>query len=273
MAKGSKMKLFSFLVVIVFLLIFLSIFFKNGKLQNIIFDVASIPEKAFFLIGDIFSSGFKIIFSLKNVVIENSSLRLENDTLVQKLVDFEKVKSENILLREQLSLSLTKSYNLLDVKITSFEPSNLFEFLIINKGKNDGLEKDMPVILTGNILVGKITDVYDDYSKVMLITDSNNKVNVISFSNQEDIESQNRSYSGVLSGYFGKSIFMDLIEKSSLVNQKDMIITSGLDGIYPENLIVGYVDVIKDDDNAVFKQAYLNPAFLPLDSTLAFVIR
>ena len=65
---------------------------------------------------------------------------------------------------------------------------------------------------------------------------------------------------------------MDFIEKRILVFKGDRIITSGLDGVYPSGLIVGVVDLIEDQDDAVFKQAYLKPEFLPLNLTLAFVV-
>ncbi|MBI3671417.1 rod shape-determining protein MreC [Candidatus Azambacteria bacterium] len=274
MARGSgKIKLFGFLAVIVFLLIFLNIYINDGKAQNSVFDILKSPVKIFSSVGDMFVGGFKIVFGLKDIISENASLRSENKNLTQKLVEAERLREENELLRKQLSLSEERKQILIDVRILSFEPSNLSEFAVIDKGRNDGLKKDMPVILSGNILFGKISEVYDSYSKVILITDGNNKVNVKVFLNKEEKDAGKTLYNGVLSGYFGKSLFMDLIDKRSDVSFGDLIITSGLDGIYPEGLIVGKVDIIKDDDNAVFKQAYLMPAFLPLTSNLAFVIK
>ncbi len=273
MEKNSKIKIFSILAAIVLLLIFLSLFFQREKFRDAIFDVAYIPQKTFFFIGDTFLNGFKIVFSLKDIIEENAVLRSKNEDLTKKNIELENLKKENKLLRNQLSLSEKNSFNLLDVKIVSFEPSNFSEFVVINKGSKDGIKKDMPVILPGNILIGKVFKAYENYSNVLLITDKNNKVNVKSFVKKDGQESEKTSYTGVLNGYFGKSLFMNLIEKKSDIKKGDLIITSGLDGVYPDNLIIGTVDIIKDDDNAVFKQAYLNPAFLPLNFTLAFVIR
>jgi len=270
MISDGKLKFFGGTVAVILLLVFLSVFFQKGKIQSLVFDVAYIPEKVFFSISDTLSSGFGVIFSLKDIVSENSELRSENRDLQKKLIEFEGVKEQNVLLREQLALGGKSELDLLEAKIVSFEPSNLSEFLIINKGLKDGVEKEMSVISSGNILLGKIFNVYESYSEVMLITDKDNKVNVKSFIQ----DGENREvYSGVLSGYFGKSLFMDFIEKSFDAQKGDVIVTSGLDGVYPENLKVGEVDVVKDDDNAVFNQAYLDPAFLPLSSTLVFIIR
>jgi rod shape-determining protein MreC len=265
----NKLKIAGVLVLLVSLFIFISVFEGGNKFQSTFFSVVSIPQKALFTVGDFLSGGFKVVFTLDDVLSENAQLRSDNRDLKKKLIDKEKIKEENIQLREQLNIGSIKAQKLLEAKITSFEPSNLSEFLVINKGSSSFIKKDMPIILPGNILLGKVFEVYKDYSKVMLILDRNNKVNVKSFFD-ENIDRV--SYSGVLSGHFGKALFMDLIEKQSLILKDDLIVTSGFDGIYPEDLIVGRVDIIKDDDNSVFKQVYLKPEFLPIKSTLVFVI-
>jgi len=265
----NKVKITGLLLFAGSLLVFFGIFPVANKLQGMFFNVVNIPEKALFSVGDIFSGSFKLVFTLKDVLNENAQLRSDNRDLTKKLIDNEKIKEENAQLREQLGLKANDAQKLLEAKIISFEPSNLSEFLIINKGLSDSVKKDMPVILPGGILLGKVFEVYEDHSKVMLITDKNNKVNVRSFF-KDNID--RTPYSGVLNGYFGKSLFMDLIEKQSLIFKDDLIVSSGLDGVYPEDLIIGKVDIIKDDDNAVFKQVYIKPAFLPIKSTLVFVI-
>ncbi len=267
--KKKKSTFFNLAVAIVLLLVFLMLSFSNQKVKNLFFSLTEAPKSAILNVGDFFSSGFKIVFSLKDIIKENSELKEKNRDLIQKTIKLEDIKKENDLLRSQLSLKDRSEFNLLETKIISFDPNNLSDFVTINRGEADGVRKDMPVILPGNILLGKVFDVYPNYAKVMLITDNNNKVNVKSFFQKEE---DRKNYSGVLNGYFGKSLFMDFIEKRTLVFQGDMIVTSGLDGTYPANLIVGYVDIIEDKDDAVFKQAYLTPSFLPISSNLAFVI-
>jgi len=250
-------------------LFILVVFFGGGRFQSAFFAVVSIPQKALFSINDFFSGSFKIIFTLDDILNENTRLKFENRELRKKLIDEKKIKEENIQLRRQLELGMEDSQKLLEAEIISFEPSNLSEFLVINKGSSDFVKKDMPVIMPGGVLLGKIFEVYESYSKVMLILDRNNKVNVKSFFEEN---TDRVPYSGVLNGHFGKSLFMDLIGKQSLVFKNDLIVSSGFDGVYPENLIVGRVDVIKDDDNSVFKQVYLKPEFLPIESNLVFVL-
>ncbi len=267
--KKNNIKIAGVIVFLVISFVFINVFGGGGKFQSAFLGAASIPQKAFFAVDDFFSGAFRVVFALDGVLNENAKLRSDNRDLKKKLIEKEKLKEENSQLREQLNLKDQESRKLLEAKIISFEPSNLSEFLVINKGSSDFVKKDMPVIMPGGILLGKIFEVYENYSKVMLILDRNNKVNVKSFF-EKDMDRV--PYTGVLSGHFGKSLFMDLIEKQSLILKNDLIVTSGFDGVYPEGLIVGRVDIVKDDDNSVFKQVYLKPEFLPVKSTMVFII-
>ncbi len=267
--KNNKLKVTGVLILVLSLFVFIGVFPGITKLQGSFFGIVSLPEKAFFSVGGFFSDIFKVLFTLDDMLDENAKLRFENRELLSKLIDKEKLKEENILLREQLNFKQKQEQELLEAKIVSFEPSNLSEFLVINKGFSSFVKKDMPVILPGGVLLGKVFEVYKDYSKVMLILDKNNKVNVKSFFYKDE---SRESYSGILNGHFGKALFMDLVEKQSLILKNDLIISSGFDGIYPEGLVIGRVDIVKDDDNSVFKQVYLKPEFLPIKSTLVFVI-
>lgn len=259
MPKGT-VKIFAVFLAVAILLIFLNaVFRQNGAVVFVTSPFSSIFLKT----QDILASGINIVFNLKNILEENADLKSKNNTLGAQLVGYSELEKENELLRKQLEFQGKKQLHLMEVKIISFDPNNLSKFVIINKGMEDGIKNEMPVIMSGNILLGKVFQAYSDYSQVILITDQNNKVNV---------KSEMGDYNGILNGYFGKLLFMDLIEKGAPALEGDLIITSGLDGVYPENLIVGYANAIKSDDNAVFKQAYLKAAFLPLSSNLAFVI-
>jgi len=268
MKSNKKTKAMIFVAAFM-LLVFLIIFFNN-KFHDVVISSSEPIEGTVSSTSGFFSNSIRAIFSLGDIIRENASLKQENQNLRQRVIDGEATEKENALLRDQLALKGKVPFGLLDANITSFEPSNLSNFVTINKGRQDGVLENMPVVLPGNILLGKIAEVYDNNSKVILIADSNNKVNVKSFF--EDPNDKRKIYTGVLNGYFGKSLFMDLIEKGSEIKKNDLIVSSGLDGTYPENLIIGRVDIKTQSDTEVFEQAYITPAFLNIKSTLVFVI-
>lgn len=259
MPKGI-IKFFILSLVVVALLVFLNFIFKQDKL---VFFISSPFSSIIFRARNTLASGVNITFNLKNILRENADLRSKNNALNTQLIGYTEFEKENELLRKQLKMEEKKQFHLIEVEITGFDPNNLSKFAVINKGKKDGLENEMPVILPGNILLGKVFQTHTDHSTIILITDQNNKVSV---------KSEMGDYNGILNGYLGKMLFMDMIEKSASILKEDLILTSGLDGVYPENLIIGYVNSFKSDDNDVFLKAYLKSAFLPLESNLVFVI-
>ncbi len=266
--KKNKNAKFFILFLISFLVLSFTFFSFFDKTSNFVFFVSEKPQSALFSIKNFFSEWFGAVFSIKDIIKENAKLKEENKKLTKDVIDLQAIKKENEILREQLKLKKQNGYKIKDAKIVSFDLGNLSDFAVINKGKRDGIKKDMPVILSPNVLLGKISEVYENYSMVLLITDRNSKVNVKLFSE----DAKRDVYSGVASGYFGKSLLVDLIEKKYLVLVGDLLVTSGLDGIYPEGLVVGRINSIKTSDNAVFNQAFLSPSFLPLKTNLVFVV-
>jgi len=75
-----------------------------------------------------------------------------------------------------------------------------------------------------------------------------------------------------LAGSSGSILIMDLIEKDAPLEEGDLIVTSGLDGTYPKNLIVGRVQEVVSQEEGIFKQAYIKPAYADFANTKLFVI-
>jgi len=95
-------------------------------------------------------------------------LTQENQKLLSQLANLEEIKEENRFLRQALDLGMDKEFDLILAQATA---KNVFTFqgivfedsILINKGKNDGVRKDFPVILADKILIGKVADVYDSF--------------------------------------------------------------------------------------------------------------
>ncbi len=187
----------------------------------------------------------------------------ENAFLRARAVNAAALERENELLRKQLGVGKPDQREFAMADIVSYDPYHFAQYALIDKGSGDGIAEGMPVIMPGDIVVGKIYKTYPRYSHVMLITDKNNKVSVTS---------QNTNVSGVLDGAIGNTVLMDLLEKSASLETGDSIITSGLDGIYPKNLIVGAVNQVVSEAGDIFKQAYIKPAYASFARTQVFVI-
>ena len=143
------------------------------------------------------------------------------------------LEEENNELRELLNID-NNAYDM--ITSTIIERNDWYNSIIINKGKKDGIKKNMAVI-NGYGLIGKIIKVANNYSEVLLITSNlNSKIAV-------DIN----SYHGILDGYDNGLLIIKNIDKNSTINIGDKVYTNGLGGIYPRGIYIGKVESVEDD--------------------------
>jgi len=129
------------------------------------------------------------------------------------------------------------------------DPSPFLHYVIINRGSNDGILRGMPVV-TNQGLVGRVDAVIADAARVQLITDPASTVN---------IRLQNAEVDATLSGSVTGDVALDLIPQDTNIQAGDLVLTSGLGGGYPPDLIVGQVVNIRTRDFDLFQQATVQP--------------
>ena len=126
------------------------------------------------------------------------------------------------------------------------------DFILLNTGSRDGVKQGFPVVLSNKILLGKIVDVYPDYSRVMLITDKKSKI---------DVEIPDSKGFALAKGEGGLKISMDMFPKDKELNEGSLVLTSALGGNYPEGMVVGKIKNIKNFDNEAFKKSDIEAVF------------
>lgn len=177
-----------------------------------------------------------------NALYENSEFTISN-TLTDNIITGLKEDIENLLKLNNLKESLS-DFDYIKATVISRNREYWFNNLTINKGKSDGIDVDMAVI-DANGLMGRISSVTNDTAIVKLITtnDINNKVSAVIMSDKEKIY-------GIINGYDSKNNLLSLIitdNKEIIKNSK--VETTGMGGVFPSNILIGYVyDTIKDDD-------------------------
>ncbi|NUQ85374.1 MAG: rod shape-determining protein MreC [Anaerolineales bacterium] len=129
------------------------------------------------------------------------------------------------------------------------DPSPFLHYVIINRGSNDGILRGMPVV-TDQGLVGRVDAVIADAARVQLITDPGSSVNV---------RLQNADEEASLVGSLTGDVTLDLIPQDTVVKTGDLVLTSGLGGGYPPDLIVGQVVNVRSRDYDLFQQATVQP--------------
>lgn len=253
MIAGALAVLFIF-----FGMAFGSSFFENAALK-VLSPLTSIMVRATDALAGVLGAAGNI----RNGFGENERLKRENEELVGLRGQYEDLKKENELLRSQLQLAPERQLTFIEANVASFDPLSASAFVLIDKGVQDGIGEGMPVVRPGNVLVGKVAKAYDRSAHVMLLADKANKVS---------IKSVSKDTTGVLAGAEGNLLRMDLIEKNAPLDEGELVVTSGLDGFYPKSLIVGWVTDVLAEEEGIFKQAHVRPAYSGFSHTQVFVI-
>ncbi len=162
---------------------------------------------------------------------ENEKLRETVQQLSLLNSAYEQVRQENIRLRRLLALKETVTFETIGARVVARTPSYLAKVIYIDRGAADGVFLNAPV-LSGNEIVGRVVMVSRYDSQVQLITNTDASIGAMT----ERTRSQ-----GVLRG--SGDLLMDLtyIANTEQVNVGDVILSSGLDGIYPKGLPIGKV--------------------------------
>ena len=130
------------------------------------------------------------------------------------------------------------------------DPSPFLHYIIINRGSNDDIRRGMPVV-TNQGLVGRVDAVIADAARVQLITDPASAVNV---------RLQNANTTAVALGSVTGDVSLDMISQDAIVQPGDLVLTSGLGGGYPSDLIIGQVITLRTLEYELFQQATIQPA-------------
>ena len=129
------------------------------------------------------------------------------------------------------------------------DPSPFLHYVIINRGSNDGILRGMPVV-TNQGLIGRVDAVIADAARIQLITDTASSVNV---------RLQNAETEASLVGSVTGDVTLELIPQDINIQPGDLVLTSGLGGGYPPDLIIGQVVNVRSRDFDLFQQATVQP--------------
>lgn len=204
-------------------------------------------------------NGLEALVGMTNTYQENQKLKTRIDELAQAKVQLQTLQTENKALKSQLKVNATLSdYSVVTATVTSRSPSNWQAQLIINKGSNSGIRKNMSVMGSGG-LIGRISQVNTTNSKVELISDANSMSNKFAI---QVTNSAGKIVDGILTSFNSSQNLMVMgnITSNIKVKKGDLVATSGLGGITPSGLYVGKVEKVKTDDYGLSKKIYIKPA-------------
>ena len=189
-------------------------------------------------------------FHLINVRHENRKLKSELLALKMANSRYRELLATQERLEELLRFKRTLNLPVIPAQVIGLDPTGWFKSIIIDKGKGAGLSLDMPVVNAFGV-VGRVVSVSPNYAKVLLIIDQNSAINCLV---------QRSRDRGMLKGLMSEVCKLDYVVKSNDVAVGDILVTSGLGGVFPKGLSVGQVINVKEMPGELFKDIAVMPA-------------
>ena len=231
----------------------------GGVLQRVLSPI----EQPVLQMGNALRDNTRAFWGFTEVSRQNEELRKKVEQLTG---DNLKLKTEilagmryNVLDQGQFRSPTLEKYEKVGASVVNRNPTTWYRTLTLNRGSQDGVSVNDPVI--GDLgLVGKIVSVTPTTSEVLLILDGEGQVSALVRG------STGNSTFGIVQGNYKRGSRLTsegnlqmLFRREDNINVGDLVLTSGLGGVYPKDVPIGQVKEIQLDPSGLLKTAYIQP--------------
>jgi rod shape-determining protein MreC len=212
----------------------------------------------FAFVQDWVSGRVRSVESTLDRPLDVAALQAENRQLRERVAELERQNEELVeIYAEYTLLSALLDYDRSNPEfrrvaadVIGWDISNFARALTINKGERDGVAAGMPVE-TERGLVGRVVQVAPHSAKVQLLTDPGSAVNARLGASRA---------TGVVQGQLGSTLVMKWIEQDISISENELVMTSGLGGNFPPDLVIGRVIRVEQSTSELFQVADVRPA-------------
>ena len=241
LAKGTKQRFSLFVLIIVSIILlfvetietkplnYLRSFIKDTIYRGSL--VVSVPSRSFSNITNFVSNHI-------NIYSKYSQLKKENDELKNNISKSDFLELENTQLRKLIEEQVSSPSNLVSARVMLDKQSPYLNSFIINVGSNKDIKNGMTA-LDGKNFVGRIVDVNFFSSRVLLVSDLNSKIPVIT---------EPSAYHAILSGHGKNEPTLEYLPENNNIQNGDKVYTSGKGGIFSPGVPIGEVKI---EDNII----------------------
>lgn len=192
--------------------------------------------------------------SKSELIKENNELHSEINSLISQVIDYDAIKKENEMLKKYYGIKENNpGYEIAVASVIRRDPNDDFYGFTIDKGSRDDVSLNDPVI-TDNGLVGWISEVNVTTSKVTTLLSPEAKVGAIDKKTQD---------SGIATGNVVHSddgqLVLSVISADNTIKEGDIVLTTGVGGVYPADLVIGKVASLQYDRYDTTPYAVLQP--------------
>ncbi len=185
----------------------------------------------------------KSLFNFTNYVEKHinlynnySKLKIENDELRDNISKSDFLELENVQLRQLIAEQVVSTSNLVSARVMLDKQSPYLNSFIINIGSNKNIQNGLAV-LDGKNFIGRTVDVNFFSSRILLISDLNSKIPVITAPS---------AHHAILSGHGIKNPTLEYLPENNNIQDGDKVYTSGKEGIFYPGIPVGEVKIVNN---------------------------
>jgi rod shape-determining protein MreC len=227
----------------------LLVFLQNPLIKEPLRGVSFAVLKPFFVMTtatiDAFSSGKDNITRFWKTFHIQPAHESRIAELESELIQAKEMAKENERLRKLLEFRDTLAGKRIAAQVIGWDPSPWRKTLILDKGTNQGIRKDMAVVVPEG-LIGRILETGPSTSRVILLQDSDSRVSAIA--------DQSRAQ-GVVAGGGREELTLEYLELESGVAVGEAVLTSGLNGLFPKGIQIGKITSLSKDATGLHLQA------------------
>jgi rod shape-determining protein MreC len=194
----------------------------------------------------------------------NAQLEAEVARLQSQIIDLQQQNSELQVLSALLDFAREHAENeYITAAVIGRDVSPFLHYIIINRGSDDGLRRGMPVVSSQG-LVGRVAAVTGDGARVQLLTDPGTAINV---------RIQPSGAEALLQGSITGDLTVEAIPQDANTQTGDLVLTSGLGGNYPPDILIGQISGVRQRPVELFQSATVQPVvdFSQLEIVLVIV--
>lgn len=179
-----------------------------------------------------------------------SDLKAQNEELTAQVAELSEAQETASRLESLLGLQSTYNLESTAARIIGESSDAWSRTVTIDKGSADGFAINMPVCNSAGV-IGQIIEVSANTSSVRLITDENSGVSAMV---------QSTRAQGILQGQPDGTLRLEYVTTDADVQEGDIIVTSGIGGVYPKGLPLGTVSTVVREENATYYTITVTPA-------------
>lgn len=248
-------KTYKILILLIFILgiaIAINKFGADDFIKNVFYKIFATGQKSTWQASGWLSDKLIATWTAGKIQAENQNLVKENLSLKEQIIILKSQAEENVALRAALGISQERKENIIlaDVLNKDF----LGNYLLVDKGSKDKITKGLAVITPEGALVGKVEKVYNDFSRIILITAASSS-----------FEAEIANEAGVLAvvkGNGGDNLSFELVPQEQPLAKGNLVKTIALGNAFPKDILVGEVLNFEKEPSSSFQKGDILPYFL-----------